>query len=347
MLRLDATLLRPLFVEHLAAVGVGRESYEHVCDSLLQTSLRGVDSHGIQLFPHYVRAARAGRINGNPGFVVERNAPAVAVLDADHGFGHHAGATAMDLATEIATANGVGAVCVRDSTHFGAAAYFALRAAERGLLGFAFTNADSLVKAFNGRRAIFGTNPICFTAPLAHEGPLCLDMATSLVSWNKIRAHRASAEKIPAHWAFDADGMPTDDPMRAASLNPAGDYKGFGLGMMVEVLCGLLANGPIATELLSMYGAPIEQRRHISHFFMAIDIGRFVESAVFKARLQALVDAMRAGPAIDRPVMAPGDPEKHAFVERSANGIPVTAAVFDALLEVSHEFRGALHRCSS
>ena len=340
--RLDAKLLEPIFVRHLDAAGVDHESVGHVVASLLQTSLRGVDSHGIQLFPHYVRASRAGRINVAPRVRIENTGNSTAVLDADHAFGHRAGANAIDLAIEIAQKTGVGVVSVRHSTHFGAAAYFALRAADQGMLGFAFTNADALVKAFNARTAVFGTNPICFTAPLEDEGPLCLDMATSIVSWNKIRSRLSRAEELPLGWAFDAAGEPTSDPALARSLEPTGGYKGFGLGMMIEVLCGLLAGGPAATEILPMYSAPIHARRSISHFLMAIDVSRFVDVRSFRHRLQALVAQIRAMPAIRDSVMVPGDPEKKAFSERSSEGIPVTQAVFDSLCEIGEDIRQAV-----
>lgn len=342
MTRLDARRLEPLMREHLYEAGVESASIDHVVGSLLQTSLRGVDSHGLQLFPHYMRAVKAGRINATPRMVVDRSGPSTAVLDADHAFGHLAGATAIDLAGDLALETGVGAVCVRQSTHLGAAAYFALRAAERGMLGFAFTNADALVKAFNGKCAVFGTNPICFTAPLEREGPLCLDMATSLVSWNKVRIRRENNQELEEYWAFDANGEPTVDADAAVSLNPIGGYKGFGLGMMVEVLCGLLAGGPVAREILPMYGAPIEARRSISHFFMAMDVRRFVEPTQFCSRLQSMVESIRALPHCGEPVQVPGDPEKRAFAVRSENGIPAGPALLQALLGVSDAFRGAV-----
>jgi ureidoglycolate dehydrogenase (NAD+) len=341
MLRLDAELLKSIFSLHLGAVGVDRVSVQHVVDSLLQTSLRGVDSHGIQLFPHYVRAARAGRINVDPRIAITASGASTAVLDADHAFGHRAGADAIDHAVKLAAATGVGVVSVRRSSHFGAAAYFALRAAETGFISFAFTNADSLVKAFNARSAVFGTNPICFAAPLQDEGPLCLDMATSIVSWNKVRVCHASGLQLEPGWAYDGDGMPTTDPAVARSLSPAGGYKGYGLGMMVEILCGLIAGGPVGKEILTMYGAPIEARRSISHFLMAIDVGRFVDRETFCSRLQGLVGQIRSMPAIADSVMVPGDPEKRMFVERTATGIPVPAAVFDSLCEISDDFRAA------
>lgn len=344
MTRLDPKRLEVALAQHLRAVGVDQDSAGHVVESLLQTSLRGVDSHGIQLFPHYVRASKAGRINIAPRIRIENTGVSTAILDADHAFGHRAGANAMDLAVELARKTGTGVVSVKHSTHFGAAAYFALRAADQGMLGFAFTNADSLVKAFNARSAVFGTNPVCFAAPLEHEGPLCLDMATSIVSWNKVRGRQGSGEALPLGWAFDSAGNATTDPTLAKSLNPTGGYKGFGLGMMVEILCGLLADGPIANEILTMYGAPIHARRSISHFLMAIDVSRFVDVRSFRARLQSLVAQIRAMPATHDSVMVPGDPEKKAYLERSAAGIPVTQAVFAALCEVGEDFQEAVRR---
>ncbi len=344
MTRLDAKRLERVLAQHLSAVGVEGESAGHVVASLLQTSLRGVDSHGIQLFPHYVRASKAGRINVAPRITVQNTGESTAILDADHAFGHRAGADAVDLAIQLAQETGAGIVSVKHSTHFGAAAYFALRAADQGMLGFAFTNADSLVKAFNARTAVFGTNPICFAAPLEREGPLCLDMATSIVSWNKVRGRQANGEELPLEWAFDSAGNATKEPALARSLNPTGGYKGFGLGMMVEILCGLLAGGPIATEILTMYGAPIHARRSISHCLMAIDISRFVDLGSFRNRLQALVAQIRAMPPTADSVMVPGDPEKKAFSERSAAGIPVTQPVFDSLCEIGDDFREAVCR---
>jgi len=339
---LDDRVLSARMLEIFAAEGVAPDSAAHVVESLVQTSLRGVDSHGIQLFPHYVRAVRSGRINARPVPVVQQTAASTASVDACHAFGHHAGAIAIDTAVRLAAESGVGAVSVRNSSHFGAAAYFALRAADKGYIGLSFTNADALVKAFNASEAVFGTNPVCFTAPMKSEEPLCLDMATSLVSWNKIRNSRVAGTTLEEGWAYDREGRPTTDADAAASLSPAGGYKGYGLGMMVELLCGMLADGPVAHELLPMFTSPIEARRHISHFFMAIDIGRFVPPERFAERLQALADSIRRMPAMADQVMVPGDPEKRAHAIRSAQGIPVPQHLLDALLEVGPSIADAV-----
>src|SRR5258706_4052485 len=190
MKHLDSNALKKLMRGTLDKKNLTAEAASHVTESLIQTSLRGIDSHGINLFPHYCRAVDSGRIVRDAKMKINKTAESAAVIDANNAFGHHAGAVAIDLAVELAKKTGMGAVGVTDSSHFGAAAYFALRAAEKGFIGLAFTNGDALVKAYASKEAFFGTNPICFAAPLATEGPFCLDMATSLVSWNKINNYR-------------------------------------------------------------------------------------------------------------------------------------------------------------
>ena len=343
MISLDAAKLKHELGRALQRQDLDAESLEHVCEAMVETSLRGVDSHGVNLFPHYHRALLAKRVNRQPKLRFEQTAPSVAILDADHAYGHHACAAAMDHACELASATGIAAVAVRDSTHFGAAAYYALRAADRDFLGFSFTNADALVKAWNGTRPFFGTNPVCIAAPLASEAPLCLDMATSVVSWNKVLEHRRIGRELPDGWAHDAAGQPTRDPHAARCLAPAGGYKGFGLGMFVEVLCGLLANGPAATELLPMYSSPIEARRRISHHVIAVDIAKFVPGATFKQRLQAIVDGLRAmAPLAGDAVMVPGDPEKQRRRERIVSGIPMTEERFAEFVAIANDFERAV-----
>ena len=222
----DGRVLPEILGTELRRRGVSEESARHVAESLVEASVRGVDSHGINLFPYYVSAVTGGRINGSPELRVVTRRPALATLDADHGFGHHAGSVAMQLAMEMADHTGVGVVGVRQSTHFGAAAYFAHQASRRGYAAFAFTNADALVKAYGAGEALFGTNPVCFSVPIEGEEPFCLDMATSRVSWNKVMNKRRRGEQIPAGWACDERGEPTTDPDRARMLRRAGSPKG-------------------------------------------------------------------------------------------------------------------------
>ena len=318
------------------------EAANCVIDSLVETSLRGVDSHGVNLFPHYCRAVDAGRINVNPTFSFEQKAASCAILDADSGFGHHAGSRAIELACDLAEKSGVGFVGVKNSSHFGAAAYFAQQAARLGYIGFAFTNADALVKAHNGQEAFFGTNPICFAAPLIDEQPLCLDMATSHVAWNKVKNYRWAGTPLEEGWAFNADGVAVRDAQNAVSLAPTGGYKGFGLGLMVEVLCSLLIGEPLGKDLAPMY-QDISKSRKISHCFIVISIEKLTSLHNFKIALADMVFRIRSIPSIaGQLVMAPGDPEKNCYKTRVASGIPVIEYVHDEFLGLNSSIKSVL-----
>lgn len=345
MHRFNAEKLGELMAAELVSYGTDPISVHHVVASLVQTSLRGVDSHGINLFPHYCRATLAGRVNKCPQINVKVTGGATAIVNADHAFGHHAGAVAMGRAISLALESGMGAVSVNNSTHFGAAAYFALMAPEQDCLGFAFTNADALVKAFGAREAFFGTNPFCFTAPMEIEEPFCLDMATSQVSWNKINNYRRENLEIPDGWAFDVEGHSVTDSRSAWTLNPAGGYKGFGLGMMIDILCALLAEGRISKEIVAMYEEPLDDtKRGISHFFMALDIARFTDPAIFKRSLQSMAARVRALTPLENVdgVMIAGDPEKASLAQRIQHGIPVDEVKYAEFLNLSPKFAEAV-----
>ncbi len=327
--------LRRAFHEVLASVNVDQAAAHHVVEGLVQTSLRGVDSHGIRLFPHYAKVVKAGRVNGHPKYVFHKGGNSVGRLDADHTYGHAAGAEAMTYVLDMARQTGCGAVAVFNSSHFGAAAYCGLMAAEKDMIGISLTHADALMLTTGGIRAFFGTNPICVTAPVEGEGPFCLDMATTTITWNKVKMHREKNLALAPNLAADGKGESTTDPHAAQSVISIGDYKGFGLGMVVDILCGLLSGMPFGREITSMYLTPLDQKRYLGQFYLALDISKFQDVKVFKSRLKKYMDEIRREPAKDpfKPVMVPGDPEKKAFVQRSREGIPLFPAEYDAILE--------------
>jgi ureidoglycolate dehydrogenase (NAD+) len=342
VIQIDPINLKSQMELELEKRKVQNSSIFHCVNSLIQTSLRGVDSHGIHLFPHYCRAVESGRINGSAKMSFTKTAASTGILDAQDAFGHHSGAYAMEKAIELAKESGMGAVGIKNSTHFGAAAYFAQMAAEKGCIGWSFTNADALVKANNSKEAFFGTNPVCFSAPMKNEGPFCLDMATSKVSWNKIKNYRTTNSPIPKDWAFNSEGIPVENPNEATSLNPTGDYKGFGLGMMVDILCAVLTNGLISKDLSPMFTSPIEEKRKVSHFVMAMDISKFSKLEDFKESLQDMADRIRELPKLsETDVMIAGDPEKKSFIDRSTNGIPVPEENWLQFLDINQDFRKA------
>ncbi|MCK9581990.1 MAG: Ldh family oxidoreductase [Methanoregula sp.] len=207
--------------------GVSKSLYSHVINGLINSSLRGIDSHGIRLAPHYVRALLVGRINKEPKFIFDQKSLSAGVLDADHGFGISAGLKAIKYAVKMAKKTGVGVVAVKNSTHFGAAEIFSLAAAEKNMVGISFSNTDKLVIPFGGSASFLGTNPIAIAFPCL-GGSLSLDMATSSVAWNKIMVCRAQNKKINPEWAVDEDANPVTDPKSAKWLTSFADIRDMG-----------------------------------------------------------------------------------------------------------------------
>lgn len=314
---------------------------DYVTAGLVQTSLRGVDSHGIRLFPHYLRALKAGRINGNPKYKFDKTSASTGVLDADHTYGHAAGMEAVKKAIELANDAGSGHVAVKNSSHFGAAAFYALEVANNDMIGMSFTHADSLMLTYNSTETFLGTNPICFAVPCEGEEPFCLDMATAMINFNKVKQFREAKLPVPEGTCTDKYGNETADSEKAVSLLPIGEYKGFGLSLMVEILCSILTGMPYGKHIVNMYKDPIEKKRLLGHFFIAIRIDCFQDLRMFKKRMRELLDAIRSQPRKDKniAVKVAGDPEKEIFAKRSKGGIPVNEYDWQKFMEISKEYK--------
>ena len=340
MFHVTADDLKSFCLELLACCEVRADVAHHVATGLAQASLRGVDSHGVRLLPHYIRALESGRLNPQPAYCFNRTSPSTGTLDGDNTFGHAAGAEGMSRAIELAQENGMGSVAVSNSSHFGAAAYFSLMAAQEGMVGFSFTHADSLMLSYNGTRPYFGTNPISFAAPCLDDEPLCLDMATTTVTWNKMLKVSAEGQPIPEGWGVDGQGTDTTDPDAFAALHPIGGYKGFGLSMMVDVLCSLLTGMPFGRHISRMYGDPMENNRHLGHFFMALRVDCFAPAGEFQRRMGDMMDEVRSEPPHNSAegVQVPGDPERRVAEIRRRTGIPVSEPELAALREVAQKY---------
>lgn len=323
--RFSADRIYEFLQSALMAVKVRDDVIKHVSEGLLNASIRGVDSHGIRLLPHYVASVEGGRINPNPQYRFESTASAAGTFDADHTFGHAAGIEAMHRAVDMASGAGAGIVSVYNSTHCGTSAFFALEAAKKGLIGLAFTHANSLLNTPNTTRPFFGLNPIAMAVPCEGEEPFCYDSAPSVITWNKLLQLKQENIDAPLLSGADDKGIPTSDPHKITQLLPIGGYKGFGLAMIVDILCGLLTGMPVGRDISDMYKTPLSQKRYLGQIYMAINIGAFQPIDVFKNRMKKLMDDVRNEPKTDGniAVMVPGDPEKKAATERLKNGIPV------------------------
>lgn len=308
----------------LTKVGLDDFSAEAVTHGLCEASLRGVDSHGINLLPHYVESALSGRKNPKPKFKILSTYPAFITIDADNAYGHAAGKKAMEIGAEIADKYGMCSVAVKNSSHAGALASTCLRAARKGYIVFGFTHADSLLLTHGGKTPFFGTNPICFCCPRENEEPFCLDMASTKISWNKLLNARLDDVHLDNNIAADENGNSVNDPNLATALFPIGGYKGYGIAAVVEILCSILTGMPYGKNIPSMFKAPMEEQRQLGQFYMILKTDAAVDKELFLSRLKELSNEVRLQPTKDEThAILPNDPEIKTSLERKKNGIPI------------------------
>ena len=246
-----------------------RATREIAANVLVASDLRGVDTHGVIRFnPHawYVKWLRDGAMTAKPNIRVITENASTALLDADNGMGFVAGHRAMEIAIKKAKQSGVGIVTVRNSRHYGMSAYYSMLALPHDMIGIAMTNASRQVVPTFGREARFGTNPISFAIPAKDEQPFVLDMATTTAAAGKLELAIRLGKPVPTGWALNEKAEPTTDPkvaQQARRLLPlggsreSGSHKGYGLGILVEILCGVLTGTVTALNAESRTARPL------------------------------------------------------------------------------------------
>ncbi|MBI3515327.1 MAG: Ldh family oxidoreductase [Proteobacteria bacterium] len=329
----------------LGAWGMAEPALSITARVMLWADLRGIDSHGISMIAaSYRRMRDAGILNFAPKIEAVVDLPSIATLDGGGGLGHYPSVRAMELAIGKCRKTALAAVTVRNSNHYGAAGYYAAMAAEAGLIGISMTGVHvaATVPTF-GAEPRFGTNPIAFAAPAGRNPPFVLDMATSTVAVGKLVLAARAGKTLPVGWSVDEQGQPLTDPKRARELRrmtplgatrDLGSHKGYGLAMMVEILCSTLSGAIYApTRPPSKPGDPY----NVGHFFLALDPGAFRDKADFNDDLDAMIDCLHATKPVDpaQPVLVAGDPETAMEIKRTAEGIPLSSVLVDELRDIA------------
>jgi ureidoglycolate dehydrogenase (NAD+) len=268
--------------------------------------------------------------------VVMRTGPVTAQVHGEDGLGIVHAALAMETAIEMAKENGVGVVGVGHSSHCGALGLYTRMAARERLVGIGMTHSSSIVVPHGGKQKYFGTNPISFAFPRAGGEPVCLDMATSQVAWNKVLNARIEGRELDPGIAVDDAGVPTTDATRATAGIPLGGpiygYKGYGLAFAIDLLCGVMNGMTFGRHINAMY-EDLQHPRKIGHLLMALDPGRFAGGAA----LEETVDAVIADLRTQGDILYPGEPEERAMAERLEHGIPIDAEALKDMREWSEK----------
>jgi LDH2 family malate/lactate/ureidoglycolate dehydrogenase len=336
----SAGCLREFCLAVLSKAGLSEPNAITLTESLLFADLRGVPSHGIARLAEYIQRVNAGAMELDPKMDLEQDHPASALLNARNGLGQVAGATAMALAIEKAKAGGAAVVGVKNSNHFGIAAYFAMKALEQDMIGLVFTNAAPSMAPFGTKVALLGTNPICVAIPAATQRPIVLDMSTSVVARGKIWLAGLAGRKIPLGWALDKDGKPTEDPKAAqegGTLEPIAGPKGSGLSLVIDILCGVLTGTTITGDVKLI--ADLSGPMNTTHLLMAINVACFVNPGQFKQNVDAVIQRIKSLPAVDgSPIYLPGEIEFNLADKRRVEGFPLPANVRADLDKLAEQY---------
>ncbi len=308
-------------------MGCSDEHAQLAADVLIKADLRGIDSHGVARLTGYVRLWEKKRINTRPHIKVVHETNSTATVDGDAGLGLIVAPWAMQVAIRKAEECGSGWVAVRNSNHFGIAAYHTLMAVEQDMIGFAVTNASPLVAPTFSTERMLGTNPICYAFPAENYPPMVVDMATSTAANGKLEIAQRKNTEVPTGWIQDKEGKPTIDPhglKAGGSLLPLGSdrehgsHKGFGLSATVDILSAVLSGASLGAMRVDGFRPKADFKAHMDNW-----IKRFKEATPINENQKVII---------------PGEPELEAEKDRKINGIPLIEAVVKDMNEVAAKF---------
>jgi LDH2 family malate/lactate/ureidoglycolate dehydrogenase len=308
-----------------------------VADGLVQSNLRGVDSHGVMRVGIYAKRLKMGLVNPRPEVKIVRESAATLLVDGDNGMGQVVGVRALELGLDKVKHSGGVYVGVRRSNHYGAGAHYVQRAVAQDVVAFAYSNAPPTMAPWGGVDPYVGTNPYTFGVPAGGHPPIILDMATSIVARGKIILAAERGESIPEGWAIDKHGNQTTDAQGAlqGSVLPFGGPKGYALSLMIDIMAGALTGAGFGPRVNSLYDN-FEEPQDVGAFFQLIDISQFANPAAFKANIDRMIEEIkssRRAPGTEK-IFLPGEIEYRTEEQRLASGIPVEATTVAELREV-------------
>jgi L-2-hydroxycarboxylate dehydrogenase (NAD+) len=340
-------------VQVFRMMGVSSGDARVTADVLVQANLRGIDSHGVARLARYVNGLRDGVMLAQPEEKVLVETPTTITLDAGAGLGQPVSHRAMKTVIAKAQEYGCGFATVRNSNHYGIAGYYAMMALEHEMIGLSTTNAAVLVAPTFGRNAMYGTNPIALAVPAGEQRPFVMDMATSTVPRGKLEVYHRQEKPIPVGWATDERGVPTADAGRVLDnftkragggllpLGGAGEefsgYKGYGMGLMVEILSAVLSGAAFLTSVYPKNAEGKPQPANLGHFFGAWRLDAFRPPDEFEADMDRLISDIKDAELAEGAtrVYVHGEKEFEEAERRTTHGIPLEAKVEASLKQIA------------
>jgi LDH2 family malate/lactate/ureidoglycolate dehydrogenase len=319
----------------LEAAGLSSENADIVAGLMVEADLRGSDTHGVIRLPLYLRRLKAGGIKARADIRIVEERPATALVDGDNGMGHLVMRFAAMTAIAKAKQAGVAWVGARMSNHAGPAALYAMMPLAHDMIGlYLAVGSNNHLPPWGSTENLLGTNPIAIAIPSEEEAPVVLDMAPTVAAFGKVRLKMQRGEPMPVGWMIGRDGKPLTDPKRAEEglLLPIGDYKGYGLSLLVGLLAGTLNQAAFGREVIDFVKEP-GKAANTGHAVVALSVEAFAPAALFKRQVDAAVRAMRGAqrlPGVER-IWLPGEQSHLKRQDRMQHGIPVPKPLRDSL----------------
>ncbi|WAA09008.1 Ldh family oxidoreductase [Fervidibacillus albus] len=319
----------------LVKLGVPSEHAYIVTDSLITANLEGVDSHGISRLAIYGKRLKDKRINPKPNIKIDKKGTSVLLVNGDNGLGQVASFYAIQRGIELVKKTGVCAIGIRQSNHFGTASYYMQYACKHQVAAIGFTNSPPGIAPWGGKKPFFGTNPIAFGFPTKDGASVIIDLSTSVVARGKIILAAKQNECIPNGWAINEDGIETNDPKEAlnGAVLPFGGAKGSALALAVEILTGVLSGATYGPYVNNIYSDDSNNPANVGHFFVLLDVAKFMPVDDFSHHLQELLNDMKNIPTISgvSEIRYPGERRKRERDKRLKIGIPLSEEVVKEL----------------
>jgi len=340
-LRVSASNLTGFVCRAFVAAGLPKADAQILADLMVEADLRGSDTHGVIRLPLYVRRLRAGGINAAPNIRVISERDSVALIDGDNGMGHLVMRRAAELAIEKAKATGIGWVGARMSNHAGPAALYVTMPLAHDMIGLYFAvGSNNHLPPWGGNESLLGTNPMAVAVPAMEEPAIVLDMAPTVAAYGKVRLKAQRGESMPVGWMIDREGKPLTDPKRAdeGHLMPIGDYKGYGLSLVIGILAGALNDAALGRQVIDFVKEP-GKATNTGQAIAALSIDAFMPANEFKRAVDDVVRDIRDSrrlPGVER-IRLPGEKSHATRLERGQLGIPVPKTLRDSLDVVARE----------
>jgi (2R)-3-sulfolactate dehydrogenase (NADP+) len=293
MLKLTPAKARALIFAALTGAGTSAENARYFTEAILDTELSGLEGHGFYWLQYYCEHVHTGKVDGRAKPLVRKLSPVAFRIDARGGFAHPAIERGFEKLIPAAERNGIAGMAVHNSYNAATLGFHTGYLARHGLVAFGFTNATPAIAPVGGAKPVLGTNPLSFAVPgVRGKIAFLIDQSASAVTWTAVKRAAVENQKIPMGWALDKFGKPTTDPHKGleGSMAPAGGYKGFGLGLIVEVMCAALSGanrGPEMGSFMANDGRPIG----CGQFFMALEPKSFSGGA-FDRQIKALTKSI-------------------------------------------------------